>query len=90
MVCYFVYQDHNISPPILRKPKVEDDCQELPCWEVTHFVWMIAWGVEDLHEEDVPKHILDSMPWVEVLQFYPCSCLRISNIWEGRTVVFPF
>ena len=24
----------------------------------------------------------------ETLQFYPCSCLRTSNIWEGRTVIF--
>ena len=24
----------------------------------------------------------------EVLQFYPCSCLRTSNIWEGRNVIF--
>ena len=24
----------------------------------------------------------------EALQFYPCSCLRTSNIWEGRTVIF--
>ena len=23
---------------------MEEDSQELPCWEVTHFVWMIAWG----------------------------------------------
>ena len=24
----------------------------------------------------------------EALQFYPCSFLRKSNIWEGRTVIF--
>ena len=24
----------------------------------------------------------------EDIQFYPCSCLRTSNIWEGRTVIF--
>ena len=24
----------------------------------------------------------------ENYQFYPCSCLRTSNIWEGRTVIF--
>ena len=24
----------------------------------------------------------------EALQFYPCSCLRTSNIWKGRTVIF--
>ena len=89
-VGYFVYQDQIFSPPILHEPKVEDDCQELPCWEVTQFVWMISWGMEDPHGEDVPQHISDSMPWVEILQFYPCSFLRTSNIWEGRTVIFSF
>ena len=78
---YFFYQDQIFIAPTL---------QELPCWEVTHFVWMIAWGMEDPHGEDVPQHILDSMPWEENFQFYPCSCLRTSNIWEGRTVIFPF
>ena len=24
----------------------------------------------------------------EALQFYPYNCLRTSNIWEGRTVIF--
>ena len=24
----------------------------------------------------------------EALQFYPCSFLRTSNIWEGRTLIF--
>ena len=24
----------------------------------------------------------------ETSQLYPCSCLRTSNIWEGRTVIF--
>ena len=24
----------------------------------------------------------------EALQFYPCSFLRTSNVWEGRTVIF--
>ena len=23
---------------------MEEDFQKLPCWEVTQFVWMIAWG----------------------------------------------
>jgi len=25
----------------------------------------------------------------KALHFYPCSCLRTSNIWEGRIVIFP-
>ena len=66
-VGHFFYQDQTFSPPTLQEPKVEDDCQELPCWEVTHFVWKIAWGMEDLYEGDVPQHISDSMPWVEIL-----------------------
>ena len=61
-VGYFFYQDQIFNPPTLQEPKVEDDFQELPCWEVTNFVWMIAWGMEDPHGEDVPQHILDSMP----------------------------
>ena len=61
-VGYFVYQDHIFSPSILQEPKVVGDFQELPCWEVTHFVWMIAWGMEDPLGEDVPQHILDSIP----------------------------
>ena len=23
---------------------MEEDFQDFPCWKVTHFVWMIAWG----------------------------------------------
>ena len=42
--------------------EVEDSFQELPSWEVTHFAWMIAWGMEETHEEDVPQQIIDSMP----------------------------
>ena len=45
-VGYFVYQVQVFSPPTLQELKVEEDFQELPCWEVTHFVWMIAWGWE--------------------------------------------
>ena len=45
-VGYFVYHVHIFSPPTFQEPKVEEDFQELPCWEVTHFVWMIAWGWE--------------------------------------------
>ena len=30
------------SPPSLQEPKVEEMFQELPCWRVIHFLWMIA------------------------------------------------
>ena len=45
-------------------------------------------GMEDPLGEDVFQtlfsiHALEATP-----QFYPCSCLRTSNIWEGRTVIF--
>ena len=53
-VCHEAY---HFSPPILQEPKVEDDFHEFLSWRVTHFAWLIAWGMEDLHEE-----ILDSMP----------------------------
>ena len=45
-VGYFVYQDQIFSSPTLQEPKMEEDFQELPCWDVTHFVWMISWGWE--------------------------------------------
>ena len=43
-VGYLVYHVQIFSPPTLQGLKVEEDFQELPCWEVTHFVWMISWG----------------------------------------------
>ena len=43
-VGYIVYHEHIFIPPSLPEPKVEDSFQELPSWEVAHFVWMIAWG----------------------------------------------
>ena len=61
-VGYFVYQDQIFSPPTLPEPEVEDDFQELLGWEVTHFAWLIAWGMEDPHEEDIPQHFIESMP----------------------------
>ena len=38
------YHIHIFHPPSFLKLEVEGDFQELPYWEVTHFVWMIAWG----------------------------------------------
>ena len=43
-VSYDSYHVHIFSPPSFPKLEVEGDFQELPFWEVTHFVWMIAWG----------------------------------------------
>jgi len=34
------------SPPSFLELKFEGDFHELPCWEVTHFVWMISLGWE--------------------------------------------
>ena len=45
-VGYFVYHVQIFNPPTLQEPKVEESFQELLCWEVTLFVWMIAWGWE--------------------------------------------
>ena len=56
-VGYEAYHVQNFSPPILQEPKVEDDFQELVSWRVTHFSWLIAWGMEDLHDD-----ISNSMP----------------------------
>ena len=123
---------------------MEENFKELTCWEVTHFVWMIAWGWRIHMGMMVPttfqipflkgtsrQHLIASLstllihddsnlaslhawegqygdslmkqhliPWRsssygdatvgggETLQFYPCSCLKTSNIWEGRTVIF--
>ena len=134
----------DFGPPTLQELKVEEDFQEFPCWEVTHFVWMIAWGWR-IHmgmmvpnEFQIPclkgtsrQHLIASLstllshddsplaslhawegkfgdslmrqhliPWRslsyvdatvggrDASQFYPCSFLRTSNIWEGRTVIF--
>ena len=46
-VYYLVYHDQIFSPPTFHEPKVQEDFQELPCWRVTHFVWMIDWGMGD-------------------------------------------
>ena len=88
-VGYFVYHDQIFNPPILQELKVEEDFQEFPCWEVTHFVWMIAWGWE-LHMGMVDPNSYQTSCLNKVPQFYLCSFLRTSNIWEGRTVIFPF
>ena len=38
------YHVHLFSPPTLHEPKVGEILHELPCWRVTPFIWMIAWG----------------------------------------------
>ena len=43
-VGHWFYQVQKCSPPSLQEPKVEEIFHEFPCWRVTHFVWMIAWG----------------------------------------------
>ena len=56
----------------------EDFFYELPFWRVIHFVWMITWRLE--------LHMGMKVPYI--FQIYPCNCLRTSNIWEGRIVIF--
>ena len=43
-VGYDAYHVQIFSPPSFPELEVEEDFQELPYWEVAHFVWMIAWG----------------------------------------------
>ena len=43
-VSYDACQYQIFSPPSLLELEVEGDFQELPCREVAHLVWMIAWG----------------------------------------------
>ena len=42
-VGHLAYHVQLFSPPSLQEPKVEEIFHELPFWEVTHFVWVIAW-----------------------------------------------
>jgi len=43
---YKYFHDQIFSPPSLPELKVERDFYELPCWEATYVIWMIAWGWE--------------------------------------------
>ena len=36
------YHFHLFIPPTFQEHKVEETFQELPCWRVTHFIWIIA------------------------------------------------
>ena len=45
-VSYEAFHIHIFSPPSFPELKVEGDFYELPCWEATYVVWMIAWGWE--------------------------------------------
>ena len=42
-VGYLVYHVQLFSPPPLQELKVEEIFYELPCWRVTHIVWMVDW-----------------------------------------------
>ena len=41
---------------------MEGDFHEFPCWEVTHFVWMIAWGMGDSYGDGRSQFISTHMP----------------------------
>ena len=76
---------------------MEEDFQEFPCWEVTHPVWMIAWGWEihigmvdpNIHQTSClnkafRQPIVASM---DVLLFdsnLGCSPKASLHTWEGK------
>ena len=49
---------------------MEGDFQELPCWEVAHFVWMIAWGWRIHMREMFLASCLEWREWREVMSWY--------------------
>ena len=93
-VGYFFYHVQLFSLTTLQEPKVEQDFQELPCWEVTHFVWMIAWGWR-IHmgmmvpnEFQIPclkgtsiQHLISSL---STLVTHDDSYLASLHAWEGK------
>ena len=41
---------------------MEETFHELPCWRVTHFIWMIAWVREALiHHDDHHSYFVEAM-----------------------------
>ena len=46
------YNVHLFIPPSFQEHKVEETFHELPCWRVTHFIWMIAWVRDALIHHD--------------------------------------
>ena len=66
-VGYDAYHVQIFSPPSFPELEVEGDFHELPCWEVTHFVWMIAWGWRIHLGKMFSKHFSVSMPWEKII-----------------------
>ena len=47
---------------------MEEILHELPCWRVTHFIWLIAWVREELiHHVDHHSYFLEAMRQQEIL-----------------------
>ena len=70
-VSYDACQVHIFSPPSLPELEVEGDFQELPCWEVAHFVWMIAWRWR-IHRREIFLIIFSTpcLDWREVTSWF--------------------
>ena len=63
----FAAQDQTFSPPSLPEREVEGDFQELPCQEVAHLVWMIAWGWR-IHMREM--FLTSCLDWREVTSWF--------------------
>ena len=95
----FFYHVQLFIPPTLQEPKVEENFQELPCWEATHLVWMIAWEWE-IHMGMVDPNLYQTsclnkafrQPIVASMYFLllhddsylGCSPKASLHTWEGK------
>ena len=64
---YDAYHVHIFSPPSFLQLEVEGDFQELLCWEVAHFIQMIAWGWRIHLGKNFSQKFSVSMPWEKIL-----------------------
>ena len=78
---------------------MEEDFQGLSCWEVTHFVWMIAWGW-DIHMGMVDPNIYQTSCLIKAFippivssidtllshddSYLGCSPKASLHTWEGQ------
>ena len=66
-VSYNAYNVQIFNPPSFLELEVEGYFQELPCWEVAHFIWMIAWGWRIHLGKNFSQKFSVSMPWEKIL-----------------------
>ena len=55
------------------------------------YAWEGHYGDLLLRHRHIPRRSSsyeDATGGGKTYQFYPCTCLRTSNIWEGRIVIF--